>query len=735
MKQLCFLILLGALISACSPSPSPAPTPTLEPVLPMLPTATSAAQATPVPPTPIPLGQATPVPPATDSNANASCQPFTGLAGLRYGVNSASSLQALELAQQLQASWVRLEVRWRDLDRQNGQAYQWEQLDPLLDAAQQRNLRVLLAVSEAPSWATSQAEGSLPDQPETFATFMGALAKHAAGRVAAYEIWPNVNVAAATGGVLATPEQYASLLSAAYPAIKQADPCALVLFGALQPTPPGLSDRTDDLSFYRRVVAANDGSTRNAYDLLAVQLNTGGVDDKGHWPRENQALSRQFYGHLDLIRNEMTAADQADKQVWIVRIGYNITGEHAVDAKKQADYLANFVRITPERWPWVSAVFVRDLLLPTGDADFGLTDANATPRPVFNAVRELFAKGAQTEQLAIEGTDQVLLWRFAPNPYPRGPLYVGRDGAIYTSSGGYVSVLAPNGALRAQVKPGRKYVAGVVADANGRIYASGDNNSLSAYGRGGRLLWSIETDGTAVAAPQISPDGSTLYVSSSTKRVNAYATRDGKQLWSNKLNAALGALTVGPDGTIYVGTGDGQLYALNPTDGSVRWQVATNGGVQSAPILRGERLYSHTATGEVLALQRDGTLLWRSQLGSAVNGIAVADDGTVYASGADNVLYALADGGSQRWATPMPGAGLHAPALGHDGQIFVASGDGQLSVVAASGEIRGSLGLRGPIAAAPAIGNDGAVYVAIGDKRSALVAFGTQILKQRYNTL
>ena len=41
---------------------------------------------------------------------------------------------------------------------------------------------------------------------------------------------------------------------------------------------------------------------------------------------------------------------------------------------------------------------------------------------------------------------------------------------------------------------------------------------------------------------------------------------------------------IGPDGTPYVGCGDGKLYAFNP-DGSQKWSIATDGAVNTSPLI------------------------------------------------------------------------------------------------------------------------------------------------------
>jgi len=59
---------------------------------------------------------------------------------------------------------------------------------------------------------------------------------------------------------------------------------------------------------------------------------------------------------------------------------------------------------------------------------------------------------------------------------------------------------------------------------------------------------------------------------------------------------------VGADGTIYVGSRDYNLYALNP-DGTQKWKFATNGEVWSSPAVGADgTMYVGSADGNVYAL-------------------------------------------------------------------------------------------------------------------------------------
>jgi hypothetical protein len=692
----------------------------------------------------VPLGQGNP--PAGGGTPSSTCLAGSGvtrLPGLRFGVNIVSGDTALERAldqaHDMNAGWVRVMLRWSDLEPQQG-AYRWEALDTLTEGARARGLRLLLVVTQSPPWAiangASPGSGGMPARPEDFGVFMGALAGHAAGKVAAYEIWHDPNSAAANGGTVAKPEQYVELLKAAHDAIKSADPCALVLNGALLPTPPNAPGAMDDLAFYRAMLAYNGGEVRKLYDILAVQLNTSGEPGKGQWPRDNQAQSRGFYGHVNVIRDEMTSADEANKQVWVVQLGYSVSGTFAVTPEQQSAYLIRLLDLSRQGNPWISAVFARDLGAATGDeAGFSLLNPDGTPRPAYTALRDYYgaARAAREQAPPIKGTDLVLLWQFWPNPEPFGRPVLGPDGALYTTTGtGYVRALDPNGALRLIVKPARRRVPGVTIDAQQRIYATGDNGALSAYTPGGDFAWSVLTDGTATTPLLISADGQTLYTGTSKEQLDAYATDDGHKLWGAPLGGIPGAPALGGDGTIYVGSSNGELHAV-ASDGRTRWSYPAAGWVQTTPVVSGTTIYGTTDKGTIFALDPSGAQRWRVELGAAAAGLAATPDGTLYATTTDGRLHAVAPDGRTRWATMLGGGRPTAPAAGPDGRIYVGTEDGGLRVVMPDGKIAGTFGLKVPLRIAPVVGRDGAVYVVVGDHKDSVIAFGAASLKERYN--
>ena len=91
---------------------------------------------------------------------------------------------------------------------------------------------------------------------------------------------------------------------------------------------------------------------------------------------------------------------------------------------------------------------------------------------------------------------------------------------------------------------------------------------------------------------------------------------------------------IGSDGTIYVGSYDDNLYAINP-DGTKKWEFKTNGNVRSSP--------------------------------------EVSSNGTIYVGSWDNNIYAINPNGTKKWQFKTQGDVNSSPAIGSDETIYIGS--------------------------------------------------------------
>ncbi|UCF90618.1 MAG: PQQ-like beta-propeller repeat protein, partial [Desulfobacterales bacterium] len=133
----------------------------------------------------------------------------------------------------------------------------------------------------------------------------------------------------------------------------------------------------------------------------------------------------------------------------------------------------------------------------------------------------------------------------------------------------------------------------------------------------------------------------------------------GEQKWAFSTGAdVISSPAVGADGTIYVGSVDGHLYAINP-DGSQKWRYPSTGNVgdiRSSPAVDPDDGTIYVGAGDpnvgfdgrVLALNPSGTLKWQfipSRTGEADNDVesspALDSSGKIYIGADDSTLYAL----------------------------------------------------------------------------------------------
>ena len=90
----------------------------------------------------------------------------------------------------------------------------------------------------------------------------------------------------------------------------------------------------------------------------------------------------------------------------------------------------------------------------------------------------------------------------------------------------------------------------------------------------GTMKWAFTTGDWVDSSPAIGPDG-TIYIGSEDNKLYAI-NPDGTEKWAFNTGGNVNSSpAIGPDGTIYVGSDDDKLYAINP-DGTEKWAFETN---------------------------------------------------------------------------------------------------------------------------------------------------------------
>ncbi|TMF04314.1 MAG: endo-1,4-beta-xylanase [Chloroflexi bacterium] len=189
--------------------------------------------------------------------------------------NAATTNRDLELARNAGFKWIKQQFEWRNIEPDATGRLQWAEADRIVDAVTAVGFKMIARVDDQPKWASTKvtfpAVGP-PDKPQDFADFLTAVAARYKGRIQAYEVWDEPNVASRWGEKRPDPGEYTRMLRAAYTGIKGADPQAVVVSAALLPTTRYDETVVPDLIYLRSMYGSN---VKGAFDVL-------GVDARGY---------------------------------------------------------------------------------------------------------------------------------------------------------------------------------------------------------------------------------------------------------------------------------------------------------------------------------------------------------------------------------------------------------------------------------------------------------------------
>ncbi len=358
--------------------------------------------------------------------------------GLQYGFNTFLignpggadyNQQTLGKVNDAGFGWIRIQMVWADVEPSPGD-YRWEIIDTQVNAANAAGLQVLLSIVKSPSWISPEVEGGLPktsgDLDAFYNTVRIASGKYV-GKVKAYEIWNEQNLAGEVGGTVEV-APYVAVLKNGFDGVKKNDAGAFVLFGGLTPTAvnnPSIA--IDDVSYLNQIYAYNGGEVRNYFDALAAHPGSASnapdtrfgqatgecppaaVERYGSAPGSCYNASPDFFfRRIEEQRAVMEQNGESGKQIWLTEFGWasceNLPAPEGyeycqlISEQEQARYIVRAFEIGRTDWAsWMGAMFVWNLnyqTIPTIQSSdekysWAVLGPNFEARPAYDAIKAM----------------------------------------------------------------------------------------------------------------------------------------------------------------------------------------------------------------------------------------------------------------------------------------------------------------------------------------------------------
>lgn len=235
----------------------------------------------------------------------------------------------------------------------------------------------------------------------------------------------------------------------------------------------------------------------------------------------------------------------------------------------------------------------------------------------------------------------------------------------------------------------------------------------------GTLKWAYDTEDDLRGCPAIADDG-TIYVGSKNAKLSAL-NPDGSLKWEfTTLGTSWASPAIGADGTIYIGSIISQsnynagnkenFFAVNP-DGTLKWSVESGIIVDSSPAIGEDGTIYHPSSNGLAAYTPEGTLIWNySDVGNSYTTPAISSDGTIFIAGWSR-LYAINANGTLKWSIEMEDDVRSSPAIGADGTVYIGAKDHYLYALHPSdGTEKWKFDAGSMVLSAPIIDSLGVIY-------------------------
>jgi eukaryotic-like serine/threonine-protein kinase len=199
------------------------------------------------------------------------------------------------------------------------------------------------------------------------------------------------------------------------------------------------------------------------------------------------------------------------------------------------------------------------------------------------------------------------------------------------------------------------------------------------------IQWAVPTKGDIVSSPVIA--GQTVYIGSSDGRLYAIDVTSGQQLWAFDAGSPVQSSAAVDERRVYFGARNGVYFAVNAGTGMLEWRFNTGKEIPliwghesgdyyvSSPVSADGVVVFGSGDGKVYALaSRTGREIWHAQTQGRVRTSPAVSGGAVYVGSMDGRVYAFdLHTGRELWRYETEGVALQSADFGFDRRTIQSS--------------------------------------------------------------
>ncbi len=179
-----------------------------------------------------------------------------------------------------------------------------------------------------------------------------------------------------------------------------------------------------------------------------------------------------------------------------------------------------------------------------------------------------------------------------------------------------------------------------------------------------KALWRFDAEDEILSKPAY--DGESVYIGTGQGKVYALNGETGDVVWNKQdTDGAVYSSPTVEDDVLYIGTNEGTLYALHTSDGSVKWSYNHDKSIQSGIILKDSLVYSGAGNDLIAVNKETGDLAWSYSTNGVIESRPAISGDKIVCTSWDTKVYCLdRHTGSRKWSWGYQSSMYYSPGAG-----------------------------------------------------------------------